>query len=124
MRTRHQSRYWIPVAVGKEKRLALRCLHAETQVNLNLSILQNVGSLSFCASAGCPICPDFLRRLVALIHFMRLSLMKGAHVDISGIAWQEIGVKPAFGLSGITLLPVRAFLRSTRIQSPPVLRSP
>ena len=32
--------------------------------------------------AGCPICPDFLRRLVALIYFIRLSLMKGAHVDL------------------------------------------
>jgi hypothetical protein len=52
-------------------------------------------------NAGCPICPDFLRRLVALIHSMRLSLMKGAHVDLSSAAWQEIGVKPGFGLSGI-----------------------
>ncbi len=33
-----------------------------------------------------------------MIHFMRLSLMKGAHADLSGTAWQEIGVKPAFGL--------------------------
>jgi hypothetical protein len=32
-------------------------------------------------NVGCPICPDFLRRLVALIHSMRLSLMKGAHVS-------------------------------------------
>jgi hypothetical protein len=38
---------------------------------------------------------------VALIHFMRLSLMKGAHADLSSTAWQEIGVKPFFGLSGI-----------------------
>jgi hypothetical protein len=38
---------------------------------------------------------------VALIHFMRLSLMKGAHADLSSTAWQEIGVKPYFGLSGI-----------------------
>jgi hypothetical protein len=30
-------------------------------------------------NAGCPIRPDFLRRLVALIQPMRLSLMKGAH---------------------------------------------
>ena len=45
--------------------------------------------------------PDFLRRLVALIHPMRLSLMKGAHADLSSTAWQEIGVKPSFGLSGI-----------------------
>jgi len=28
--------------------------------------------------SGCPICPDFLRRFVALIHSMRLSLTKGA----------------------------------------------
>jgi len=52
---------------------------------------------SFChtgKNAGCPICPDFLRSLVALIHPMRLSLMKGAHADLSSTAWQEIGVKP------------------------------
>jgi hypothetical protein len=48
-----------------------------------------------------PHCPDFLRRLMALIHSMRLSLMKGAHADLSSTAWQEIGVKPGFGLSGI-----------------------
>jgi hypothetical protein len=53
---------------------------------------------------GCPICPAFLRRLVALIHSMRLSLMKGAYADLSGTAWQEIGVKPSFGLSGMPLL--------------------
>jgi hypothetical protein len=35
---------------------------------------------------------------------MRLSLMKGAHADLSSTAWQEIGVKPSFGLSGITAL--------------------
>ena len=45
-------------------------------------------------------CPDFLRRLVALIPSMRLSLMKGAHADLSSTAWQEIGVKPSVGLSG------------------------
>src|SRR5271168_116006 len=56
--------------------------------------------------AGCPICPDFLRRLVTLIHSMRLSLMKGAHADLSSTAWQEIGVKPYFGLSGIVALDV------------------
>jgi hypothetical protein len=27
-------------------------------------------------------------------------LMKGAHADLSSTAWQEIGVKPGFGLSG------------------------
>jgi hypothetical protein len=48
-----------------------------------------------------PHCPDFLRRLVALTHFMRLSLMKGAHADLSSTAWQEIGVKPSVGLNGI-----------------------
>jgi hypothetical protein len=32
---------------------------------------------------------------------MRLSLMKGAQADLSSTAWQEIGVKPFFGLSGI-----------------------
>jgi hypothetical protein len=53
-----------------------------------------------------PHCPDFLWRLVALIHFMRLSLMKGAHADLSSAAWQEIGVKPSFGLSGITAIDV------------------
>ena len=31
---------------------------------------------------------------MALIHRMRLSLMKGAHADLSSTAWQEIGVKP------------------------------
>ena len=51
---------------------------------------------------------DFLRRLVALIHSMRLSIMKGAHADLSSAAWQEIGVKPYFGLSGIPALDVPA----------------
>jgi hypothetical protein len=55
--------------------------------------------------AGCPTCPDFLRRLAALRHSMRLSLMKGAHADLGSTAWQEIGVKPCFGLSGIPRLP-------------------
>jgi hypothetical protein len=58
-------------------------------------------------SFGCPICPDFLRRVVALIHSMRLSLMKGAHVDLSSTARQDIGVKPFFGLSGLPCLPTR-----------------
>ena len=42
-----------------------------------------------------------LRRLAALIHSVRLSLMKGARADLSSKAWKEIGVKPGFGLSGI-----------------------
>jgi hypothetical protein len=57
-----------------------------------------------------PPFPDFLRRLVALIHFMRLSLTKGAHADLSSTAWQEIGVKPYFGLSGIPQHSLRLFL--------------
>jgi hypothetical protein len=48
-----------------------------------------------------PLCPDFLRRLVALIHFMRLSLMKSAHADLSSTAWQEIGVTPSFAYPGV-----------------------
>ena len=63
-------------------------------------------------SFGCPICPDFLRRLVALIHPMRLSLMKGAHADLSSTAWQEIGVKPYFGLSGLPCLPHSFVIRT------------
>ena len=52
-----------------------------------------------------------------MIHFMRLSLMKGAHADLSSTAWQEIGVKPAlacpgvpWGLSGIPKHSTRFFL--------------
>ena len=37
--------------------------------------------------------PDFLLRLVALMSFMRLSLMKAAHVALSGAAKQEIRVR-------------------------------
>src|ERR1700691_5380284 len=44
---------------------------------------------------GAPFSPDFLRRLVASRHSMRLSLMKGAHADLSSTVWQEIGVKPS-----------------------------
>jgi hypothetical protein len=56
-----------------------------------------------------PHCPDFLWILVALIHSMRLFLMKGAHPDLSSTAWQEIGVKPFFGLSGTPQLSTRLF---------------
>jgi hypothetical protein len=38
---------------------------------------------------------------------MRLSLMKGAHADLSSTAWQEIGFKPYFGLSGIMALDLQ-----------------
>src|SRR5580658_10621400 len=68
-------------------------------------------------NAGCPTCPDFLRRPVAL-HPMRLSLMKGPHADLSSTAWQEIGVKPYFGLSGITALnaPLSAVRSTTALK--------
>jgi len=36
--------------------------------------------------------PDFLSRLMALMHLMRLSLRKGAHAALSSDAWQEIRV--------------------------------
>ena len=38
--------------------------------------------------------PEFLSRLVALADFMRLSLMKAAHVDLSDVAKQEFGYAP------------------------------
>jgi hypothetical protein len=38
------------------------------------------------------------------MHSMRLSLLKGSYEDLSSAAWQEIGVKSSFGLSGIPLL--------------------
>ncbi len=37
--------------------------------------------------------PDFLWELVALVHFMRPSLRKGAHAVLSSAAWQEIRVR-------------------------------
>ena len=65
-----------------------------------------------------PHSPDFLRRLAALRHFMRLSLMKGADADLSSAAWQEIGVKPSFGLSGIMALDVPPLKFSHGLHSP------
>src|SRR5271156_5908731 len=58
--------------------------------------IPNEGASSTNNEGWVPDCPDFLWRLVALIHSMRLSLMKGAHADLSSTAWQEIGVKPSF----------------------------
>ena len=81
----------------------------------NKSWVQMLGNKSWVTNAGCPICPDFLRRLVALMHSMRLSLMKGAHVDLSSTAWQEIGVKPFFGLSGIMALDVQFSFSTTAL---------
>ncbi len=37
--------------------------------------------------------PDFLSNLMALGSFMRLSLRKAAHADMSSAAWQEIRVR-------------------------------
>ena len=37
--------------------------------------------------------PDFVLGSVALANFMRLSLLKGAHADLSCAAWQEIRVR-------------------------------
>jgi hypothetical protein len=37
--------------------------------------------------------PDFLLDLVALSQFMRPSLRKGAHADLSSAAWQKIRVR-------------------------------
>jgi hypothetical protein len=37
--------------------------------------------------------PDFLLKSVALVNLMRLSLMKAAHVVVSGAAKQEIRVR-------------------------------
>jgi hypothetical protein len=50
------------------------------------------------ANAGCPICSDSCGGLWALIHSLRLSLMKGAHADLASAAWQEIRVEPCFWL--------------------------
>jgi len=40
--------------------------------------------------------------------------VKGAHVDLSSTAWQEIGVKPGFGLSGIPQHSTRLFVIPNR----------
>jgi hypothetical protein len=79
---------------------------------------RNYSSLSL-ANGWVPHFPDFLQRLVALIHSMRLSLMKGAHADRSSAAWQEIGVKPYFGLSGLPLHSTRFFVSRTEAEGLP-----
>jgi hypothetical protein len=60
---------------------------------------------------GAPL-PRFPVEACGVDTLMRLSLMKGAHADLSSTAWQEIGVKPGFGLSGIPQ-------HSTRLSSCP-----
>ena len=57
------------------------------------------GLLSVCENGSKPQIsplryPEFLSRLVALAVLMRLSLMKAAHVDLSGAAKQEFGYAP------------------------------
>ena len=49
--------------------------------------------------------PDFLFNLVALMNFMCLSLRRGAHVDMSGAAWQEIRVRFGRDDKGTAVLP-------------------
>ena len=41
--------------------------------------------------------PDFLSSLLALAIFLRLSIMKAAHVGVGGAPWQEIRVARLFG---------------------------
>jgi len=43
-----------------------------------------------------PHIPDFLRSFVGSANFMRLSLMKGAHTDVSRAAYRKFGVSRAF----------------------------
>ncbi len=52
---------------------------------------------------------EFLSRLVALANFMRLSLMKAAHVDLSDIAKQEFG----YATVEMTILLTHRFVIST-----------
>jgi hypothetical protein len=52
--------------------------------------------------------PGFLLRFVALMHFMRLSLRKGAHAALSSATWQEIRV-------GMTKGRAVTFTRSRQI---------
>jgi len=40
--------------------------------------------------------PDFLSSLLALAIFLRLSIMKAAHVGVGGAPWQEIRVARLF----------------------------
>ena len=94
---------------------------------LGLSVCVRTRSCHTGNNRWVPHCPDFLQRFVALIHSMRLSLMKGAHAELSSTAWQEIGVKPSFGLSGLMALNVpllRFSLRYLLDECPMVKRKP
>jgi hypothetical protein len=68
-------------------------LEGRCSIQLSYSPVSAIVPSSRQRKLGAP-CPDFLWRLVALIHSMRLSSMKGAHAGLSSKAWQEIGVKP------------------------------
>ena len=57
--------------------------------------------------------PDFLLRFMALMHFMRLSLRKGAHAALSSAAWQEIRVGMTKGRAA---LPWRAVAEERRMK--------
>ena len=53
---------------------------------------------------------------------MRLSLMKGAHADLSSTAWQEIGSSPVFGLEwDTTALDEFFFVTGEEAEGPAVL---
>jgi hypothetical protein len=54
--------------------------------------------------------PDFLWNLVALVHFMRPSLRKGADVVLSSAAWQEIRVR--FGRDDTSVYLTRSQIRA------------
>jgi hypothetical protein len=68
--------------------------------------------------------PEFLSRLVALANFMRLSLMKAAHVDLSDVAKQEFGYAPVGMTRGEERFQGRRLLSRSRFSSPWVGRRP
>jgi hypothetical protein len=72
------------------------CSVSYTATTLSVCLAAS-GTETITNKAGCPIAPISCGGLVALVDFMRLSLMKGAHANLSSTAWQEIGVKPGFG---------------------------
>jgi hypothetical protein len=63
-----------------------RSLHYALSLNISRGGPLNCRSLHYAT-------PDFLWDLVALSHFMRPSLRKGAHAAAAGVAWQEIRVR-------------------------------
>ena len=63
--------------------------------------------------------PDFLLTLVALVHFMRPSLRKGAHAALSNAAWQEIRVRSSRDDKGQSGASIRHRLLGSREQQVP-----